>query len=94
MTCDAISKATCYIVGCTEMRLVNIIANTRDWSPTRTQMILATSSIRLHRHDPIARGNGAIGPTEATISLGVARYDDAGHATPRGNTWLPYGRYL
>ena len=92
MTCDAISKATCY--SGMHRNAPCIIANTRDWSPTRTQMILATSSIRLHRHDPIARGNGAIGPTEATISLGVARYDDAGHATPRGNTWLPYGRYL
>jgi len=54
----------------------------------------ATSSTRLHRHDPIARGDWATGPTEATISLGVARYDDAGHATPPGNTWLPHGRYL
>jgi len=92
MTCDAISKATCY--SGMHRNAPYIIANTRDWSPTRTQMLLATSLIRLHRHGPIARGDGAIGPTEATISLGVARYDDAGHATPRGNTWLPYGRYL
>lgn len=93
MTCDAISKASCY--SGMHRNAPYIIANTRDWSPTRTQMLLATSSIRLHRHDPIARGDGAIGPTEATISLGVARYDDAGHATPPGNTWrLPYGRCL
>ena len=92
MTCDAISKATCY--SGMHRNAPYIIANTRDWSPTRTQMLLAALSIRLHRHDPIARGDGAIGPTEATISLCVARYDDAGHATPRGNTWLPHGRYL
>ena len=84
MTCDAISKATCY--SWMHRNAPYIIANTRDWSPTRTQMVLATSSIRLHRHDPIARGDGAIGPTEATISLGVARYDNVGHATLLGNT--------
>ena len=67
MTCDAISKATCY--SGMHRNAPYIIANTRDWSPTRTQMLLATSSIRLHRHDPIARGDGAIGPTEATMVM-------------------------